>query len=167
MGSSPNHIPLPVSPVAGVKRPAPSLLPAFEPSSSPQLPRPIKRLAHASPSKAFRERSYPTPVPTSSTLIPSSSPPRLPGTRRPCLQRTLSAFSERAPLATVPSIELSRHGEPTLMGRSSNSSHYQLSTNKLISRIHVRAIYIPADPPASAKVKVDCMGWNGVKVHCQ
>ena len=53
------------------------------------------------------------------------------------------------------------------MGRSSNSSHYQLSTNKLISRIHVRAIYIPADLPASAKLKVECMGWNGVKVHCQ
>ncbi|KAL2048016.1 hypothetical protein ABVK25_011112 [Lepraria finkii] len=167
MRSSPNHVPLPVSPVAGVKRPAPSLLPAFEPSSSPQLPRSIKRFAHASPSKAFRERSYPTPVPTSSTLIPSSSPPRLPGTRCPGLQRTLSAFSERAPLATVPSIELSGHGEPILMGRSSNSSHYQLSTNKLISRIHVRAIYVPADPPASAKVKVECMGWNGVKVHCQ
>ena len=53
------------------------------------------------------------------------------------------------------------------MGRSSNSSHYQLSTHKQISRIHVRAIYIAADPPDSAKVRVECLGWNGVKVHCQ
>ena len=167
MGSSPNHVPLPVSPVAGVKRPAPSLLPAFEPSSSPQLPRPNKRLAHASPSKSFKERPYPTPVPTSSTLVPSSSPPRTHDTRRPGSHRTFSALSERAPLSTVPSIELSGHGEPTLMGRSSNSSHYQLSTHKQISRIHVRAIYIAADPPDSAKVRVECLGWNGVKVHCQ
>lgn len=167
MGSSPNHVSLTVSPVAGVKRPAPSLLPAFEPSSSPQLPRPTKRLAHASPSKSFKERPYPTPVPTSSTLVPSSSPPRTHDTRRPGSHRTFSALSERAPLSTVPSIELSGHGEPTLMGRSSNSSHYQLSTHKQISRIHVRAIYIAADPPDSAKVRVECLGWNGVKVHCQ
>ncbi len=67
----------------------------------------------------------------------------------------------------MPSIELDEHGEPTLMGRSSNSSHYQLSTNKLISRVHVRAVYIPADPPAPKKIQVECMGWNWVKVHCQ
>ena len=70
-------------------------------------------------------------------------------------------------MSTVPSIELSEHGEPTLMGRSSNSSHYQLSTNKLISRVHVRAVYIPANPPDPKKVQIECMGWNGVKVHCQ
>lgn len=159
---------LPVSPVIGVKRPAPSLLPAFEPfSSSPSLPRPAKRVAHISPSKYNEKHKYPTPIPTSSTGVISSSPPQLPCTRRPGLPRTLSAFSERAPLSTVPSIELDEHGEPTLMGRSSNSSHYQLSTNKLISRVHVRAIYIPADPPAPKKMQVECMGWNGVKVHCQ
>lgn len=53
------------------------------------------------------------------------------------------------------------------MGRSSNSSHYQLSTNKLISRVHVSAVYIASDPPAPKKVQVECKGWNGVKVHCQ
>ena len=167
--ASPSQIPLPVSPVAGVKRPAPSLLPAFEPfSSSPQLPRPNKCLAHASPFKSVhtRERSYPTPIPSSSTIIPSSSPPRGPTTRRAGLTRTLSTVSERAPLSVVPTLELSEHGEPTLMGRSSNSSHYQLSTNKLISRIHVKAIYIPAEPPEKRRVKVECMGWNGVRIHC-
>ena len=168
MSPSRQHVELPVSPVAGVKRPAPSLLPAFEPSSSsPQLPRPTKRPTHASPSKsANRGRFYPTPVPTSSTLMPSSSPPKATHTRRLGLKRTLSTFSERAPLATVPTVELSEH-EPILMGRSSNSSHYQLSTNKLISRVHVRAVYIAANPPDPKKVQVECMGWNGVKVHCQ
>ena len=53
------------------------------------------------------------------------------------------------------------------MGRSSNSSHYQLSINKLISRVHVRAVYIATNPPDPRKVQVECMGWNGVKVHCQ
>ena len=53
------------------------------------------------------------------------------------------------------------------MGRSGKAAHYQLSTNKLISRVHVRARYIPADPPAPSKVEVVCMGWNGVKIHCQ
>lgn len=53
------------------------------------------------------------------------------------------------------------------MGRSSNSSHYQLSTNKLISRVHVRAAYLAASPPEPPKVLVECMGWNGVKIHCQ
>ena len=169
MPPSPHNVPLPVSPVAGVKRPAPSLLPAFEPfSSSPALPRSIKRLAHASPAKlGTRERQYPTPVPSSSTVIPSSSPPQPLRMRRPGFNRTHSAVSERAPLATVPSIELSVHGEPTYLGRSSNASHYQLSTNKLISRIHVSAVYIASIPPAPKKVQVECKGWNGVKVHCK
>jgi hypothetical protein len=51
------------------------------------------------------------------------------------------------------------------MGRSSNSSHYQLSANKLISRIHVRAQYIPT-PDGHGKVTITCNGWNGMKVHC-
>lgn len=52
------------------------------------------------------------------------------------------------------------------MGRSSNSSHYQLSTNKLISRVHVRAEYLPAAASSSRKVRIECTGWNGAKVHC-
>lgn len=160
---------LPLPAVAGVKRPAPSLLPAFEPfSSSPSLPRPTKRVARFPPSHYEKEEQrYPTPVPTSSTGILSSSPPPLPCRRRRGLVRTASTLSERAPLSTVPSIELDSHGQPTLMGRSSNSSHYQLSTNKLISRVHVRAVYLAASPPAPQKVLVECLGWNGAKVHCQ
>lgn len=53
------------------------------------------------------------------------------------------------------------------MGRSSNSSHYQLSTNKLVSRVHVRAVYIPAEPPEPRTIHVECMGWNGVRIHCE
>jgi hypothetical protein len=53
------------------------------------------------------------------------------------------------------------------MGRSSNSSHYQLSANRLISRIHVKARYIARTEPLEAnKVEISCCGWNGVKVHC-
>lgn len=53
------------------------------------------------------------------------------------------------------------------MGRSSNSSHYQLSTNKLVSRVHVSAVYIASNLSAPKKVQIECKGWNGVKVHCQ
>ena len=173
MDSSPPVTKFLLSPRIGHKRPAPSLLPAFEPlSSSPSLPRPAKRQAVASPAKRMTERAskYPTPVPTSSTgIVTSSSPPQQYVTRRPVLQRTTSVLSsERAPLSTVPSLELDIHGTPTLMGRSSNSSHYQLSTNKLISRVHVRATYLPSPSfPPPNKVQVECVGWNGVKLHCQ
>ncbi|KAK4041615.1 hypothetical protein C8A01DRAFT_45262 [Parachaetomium inaequale] len=148
--------------VAGVKRPAPSLLPAFEPlSSSPALPRPSKR--HAS-SHAFLK--YPTPVPTSSTGILSSSPPRLGS--RPVPQRRQSTLSERAPLSSVPSVELNENGETVLMGRSSSSSNYQLSANRLISRVHVKARYVAATNPLEPnKIEIICNGWNGLKLHCQ
>ncbi|MCJ1365828.1 hypothetical protein MMC16_004953 [Acarospora aff. strigata] len=162
----------PLSPVAGVKRPAPapSLLPPFEPfSSSPGLPRPAKRQARVSAAEdVLSNQKYPTPIPTSSTGIIPSSPPLPLSTRRPRMQRTQSTVSERAPLSTVPSVMLEDSGEPVLMGRSSNSSHYQLSANRLISRVHVRVAYIPATLAlAPNKVEVSCMGWNGVKVHCQ
>ncbi|KAL2193380.1 hypothetical protein P885DRAFT_72191 [Corynascus similis CBS 632.67] len=165
MDSSPSSskVPEPTLPTAaGVKRPAPSLLPAFEPlSSSPGLPRPSKR--HAS-SNAFLK--YPTPAPTSSTGILSSSPPRLGS--RPVPRRTQSTVSERAPLSSVPSVELNENGETVLMGRSSSSSHYQLSANRLISRVHVKARYIAATNPLEPnKIEIVCNGWNGLKLHCQ
>ncbi|KAK3186374.1 target of SBF [Lecanicillium sp. MT-2017a] len=145
------------SSLAGSKRSAPSLLPPFEPlSSSPALPRPLKRqnLGHDAHLK------YPTPVPTSSTGILSSSP-----LRRPQLARKPS---ERVPLGSVPSVELAENGEILIMGRSSNSSHFQLSANRLISRVHVKARYIPAPGPLqSNKIEIICNGWNGLKLHCQ
>jgi hypothetical protein len=53
------------------------------------------------------------------------------------------------------------------MGRSSNSSDFQLSSNRHISRIHVRAVYhAPDSSHPSGKVEVECLGWNGAKVHC-
>ncbi|CRK24228.1 hypothetical protein BN1708_018082, partial [Verticillium longisporum] len=78
MNSSPPRRTIePVLPVAGVKRPAPTLLPPFEPlSSSPGFPRPLKRQARdGSVGGAGAHLKYPTPVPTSSTGILSSSPP--------------------------------------------------------------------------------------------
>jgi hypothetical protein len=54
------------------------------------------------------------------------------------------------------------------MGRSSNSSDYQLSANRHISRVHVRASYHAPEPGYPAgKVEVQCLGWNGAKIHCK
>ncbi|OAA35920.1 Forkhead-associated (FHA) domain protein [Metarhizium rileyi] len=143
---------------AGTKRPAPSLLPAFEPlSSSPALPRPLKR---QNAGHGTAHLKYPTPVPTSSTGILSSSPPR-----RPTLAR---ATSERVPLSAVPAVELPENGETIGMGRSTNSSQFQLSANRLVSRVHVRARYVPAPSPLETnKIEIICNGWNGLKLHCQ
>ncbi|RFU77030.1 hypothetical protein TARUN_5209 [Trichoderma arundinaceum] len=140
-----------------LKRPASALLPPFEPlSSSPGLPRPSKRQNVGGTGAHLR---YPTPVPTSSTGILSSSPVRAKVTR---------SLSERTPLSAVPSIELNENGEMLLMGRSSNSSHFQLSANRLISRVHVKARYLQAAGPLEAnKIEITCNGWNGLKLHCQ
>lgn len=123
---------------------------------------------------------YPTPVPTSSTGILSSSPPRVSAHANatgiaslpanivhPPIQRAPSV-SERAPLSAVPSVELNENGDTLLMGRSSNSSHYQLSANRLISRVHVKARYVPASVPLQPnKIEVECNGWNGLKLSTQ
>ncbi|KAI0193427.1 hypothetical protein F4808DRAFT_464778 [Astrocystis sublimbata] len=149
------------------KRPAPSLLPPFEPSSSPGLPRPLKRAAHEGPDGPIPFVKYPTPILTSSTGILSSSPPRVQSSR-PNFQRTQSTLSERAPLSAVPELELSENGDVLCMGRSSNTSHYQLSANRLVSRVHVKARYIPAESLLEPnRVEVECNGWNGLKLHCQ
>jgi len=147
----------------------PSLLPAFEPlSSSPGgLPRTMKRKFDDQDADEKVDRKYyPTPVPTSSTgILPSS--PGMCGTR-PSLNRTVSTLSERAPLGAVPSVSLPCNGDPVLMGRSSNSSDYQLSANRLISRVHIRAAYhAPEGSRLQGEVVVECLGWNGAKIHYQ
>ena len=54
------------------------------------------------------------------------------------------------------------------MGRSSNSSDYQLSANRAISRVHVKAVYYaPEEGCPTGKVEVECLGWNGCRVHCR
>ncbi|KAL1972736.1 hypothetical protein VTN31DRAFT_7150 [Thermomyces dupontii] len=162
MESSPSRDPSSALPAAGVKRPA-TLLPAFEPlSSSPSLPRPSKRVARDG-------GDYPTPMPTSSTHFMSSSPPRV-SFGRPASQqkRPGSMASERVPLSNVPTLMLPESGEPILMGRSSASCHHQLSTSRLISRVHVKAIYKPSNNPFDRdRVEILCMGWNGIRVSCQ
>lgn len=162
MDSSPRQNPPFTRPASRLKRPA-SLLPAFEPlGSSPSLPRPQKRVARDSQGDMT---TYPTPVPTSSTHILSSSPRNpLP---RPKLQRN-SFTTERVPLSTVPTVMLPDSGEPILMGRSSASCHHQLSAHKSISRVHVKATYKPADNPFDLdRVEISCVGWNGIQLHCQ
>ena len=144
----------------------PSLLPAFEPlSSSPVgLPRPTTKRKFDDLMEA--RKYYPTPIPTSSTgIFNSSSPARQ---TRPGLQRTVSTLSERAPLGDVPTLHIPYNGEPVLMGRSSNSSDYQLPGNRHVSRVHVRASYAAPDSSCPAgKVEVECLGWNGATVHCR
>ncbi|KAH2990786.1 hypothetical protein KXW58_001854 [Aspergillus fumigatus] len=132
--------------VVGVKRPA-SLLPAFEPlSSSPSLPRPQKRMARDSHGIVS---TYPTPVPTSSTHIMSSSPPRMALSRSASRRTIAQSGSERTPLSTVPTLMLPESGEPILM-------------------VHVKATYKPAPNPFDRdRVEIMCMGWNGVKLLCQ
>jgi hypothetical protein len=145
------------------KKPASTLLPAFEPFSSPALPRPLKRARDE-----FEDRAkYPTPVPTSSTHIQTSSPSRTQA-GRPVLGRTVSTLSERAPLAALPTVELNADGQPIRIGRSSASCDYQLSSNRLVSRVHVIATYKPAVSSLDReKVEIECTGWNGIKVHCK
>ncbi|OCL05868.1 hypothetical protein AOQ84DRAFT_298112 [Glonium stellatum] len=147
----------------------PSLLPAFEPLSSSPFPRPLsakRRYNEDSPSHPRQElKYYPTPVPTSSTGILPSSPTRH---VRPSLRRTLSTVSERIPLGAVPSIDLLANGEVVRMGRSSNSSDYQLSANRHISRVHIQAVYQAPDAShPHGQVVIECLGWNGAKVHCR
>ncbi|KAK7741695.1 target of SBF [Cytospora paraplurivora] len=176
------------STTADIKRPVSQsqLLPPLDVlSSSPGLPNASagrqSRPGSAS-TKAVEANSkhaylkYPTPLPTSSTGILSSSPPRIINSinnnnnhnARPALRRVPSTVSERAPLSTVPSIELNENGDTILMGRSSNSSHYQLSANRLISRVHAKARYISATVPMEPnKVEIECNGWNGLRLHCQ
>lgn len=165
------------------KRPAASLLPAFEPlSSSPGLPRPLKRQ-----NTGTMRSKYPTPVPTSSTALMSSSPTRSRTSHKPQQHRGTAASAirrspfvrtsstasssveaRREPLSDLPTVHLPDNGEVLMMGRSSNSSHFQLSANRLVSRVHVKARYI-ASPSGSTggKMEIVCNGWNGLKVHCQ
>lgn len=147
----------------------PSLLPAFgdDNLSSSPFPRPgspsKRKFEEDSPSLA-RLKFYPTPVPTSSTGILNFSSPRH---VRPALQRAVSALSERTPLGAVPTVDVPASGELLRMGRSSNSADYQLSTNRLISRVHVQAAYhAPDSTYPRGHIDVECLGWNGAKIHC-
>lgn len=165
---------------SSTKRPSSQsqLLPPLELlSSSPGLPalpnvpsrrqsRPLSAPKPASGASNNDYLKYPTPVPTSSTGILSSSPPRVHA--HPPPQRAPSIVSERAPLSAVPSVELNENGDTLRMGRSSNSSDYQLSANRLISRVHVKARYVSATVPLQPnKIEIECNGWNGLKLHCQ
>ncbi|KAJ4289001.1 target of SBF [Kalmusia sp. IMI 367209] len=147
----------------------PSLLPAFEPLSSSPFPRPHsakRKFNDDSPTHPKQHlRYYPTPVPTSSTGILASSSPQK---ARHGLDRTISALSERQPLGAVPTVDLPANGEILRMGRSSNSSDYQLSANRLISRVHVQAAYYaPTATYPNGYIEVECLGWNGAKIHCE
>ncbi|KAL9095238.1 MAG: hypothetical protein Q9165_002494 [Trypethelium subeluteriae] len=155
------------SPSAQSSASRPSLLPAFEPlPSSPALPT-SKSVKRKFDDRNADTKHYPTPIPTSSTGILPSSPPAV----RPGLNRTVSTIStleERAPLGTVPTVDVPLSGEPVNIGRSANSSDYQLSANRLISRVHIRAMYLaPSSEHTFGEILIKCLGWNGAKIHCR
>lgn len=143
----------------GRKKSAASLLPAFEPlSSSPALPKNLKRTRDVFEEK----RSLPTPLPTSSTHILSSSPGAV------SIARNLFPTTERVPLGALPTVHVKENGTATKLGRSSQACDYQLSANRLISRVHVEVTYVPSLSRLNReRVEVYCTGWNGAKVHCQ
>lgn len=172
MGSSP-----PVKDIKNgsnsAKRSAPSLGAPFEPDFDSSPPKPKKRQTQR-PSLIKQEANqrYPSPLPTSSLGL-TSSPPRPPQqarrtspsvSRRPLLRRTHSTVSERAPLGALPEVLVPDSGEPILLGRSSNSSHYQLSFNRHVSRTHIRIVYETGSP--KPMMVVECLGTNGAKIHC-
>ena len=69
-------------------------------------------------------------------------------------------------------MELSENGETLMMGRSSNSSHFQLTANRLVSRVHVKVRYIPPSEGSQientcGKIEIVCNGWNGMTLHVQ
>ncbi|KAI6244740.1 hypothetical protein HI914_07189 [Erysiphe necator] len=163
-----NSLPPPESSIKGLKRSAPALLPAFEPfSSSPGYPRPSKRQAFApSSSNENRNTTYPTPIPSSTTGILSSSPPPIPSTQNEVQHLSINK-SNQLSLSVVPSVLVPENGNVIRIGRSSKSSDFQLSSSRLISRVHVEARYIAATAPLEPNtIEIKCKGWNGLKVHC-
>ena len=63
-------------------------------------------------------------------------------------------------------IELPWDGRPVLLGRSSIACDHQLSSNRLISRVHVTAAFKEAISDSERdRVTVTCTGWNGIKIH--
>ncbi|KAI1006075.1 hypothetical protein K3495_g2153 [Podosphaera aphanis] len=147
------------------KRPAPTLLPAFELSSSPGFSRPSKKQSRTAPSQRdYSCHKYPTPIPSSTTGILSSPPPQI-------LNRSHESYSQssihgRIPPSSIPSVTLPENGQVFKFGRSSLSSNYQISANRLISRVHAEAHFIAATAPLEPnKIKIRCTGWNGLKIH--
>jgi hypothetical protein len=138
--------------VAGTKR----LLPVSEPSSSPPLKR--QKSCPDITTTTEDENRHPTPVPSSSIGILPSPPP---------VSQQPAAPIPTALLSAVPSFILPANGQEIRFGRSSTCSHYKLSSNRLISRVHVKAAYHAAKGTAKANIQLKIVGWNGVKVHCQ
>lgn len=122
------------------------------------LPKNLKRTRDVFEDK----RALPTPIATSSTHILSSSP----GAKS--VARNLFKGTERVPLGALPTIRVKEDGTATKLGRSSQACDYQLSANRLISRVHVEVTYIQSLSRLNVeRIEVHCIGWNGAKLHCK
>ncbi|RPA74471.1 hypothetical protein BJ508DRAFT_312843 [Ascobolus immersus RN42] len=119
-------------------------------SPPPAPPTPVRPLPHPLPQL---NRSYPTPIPPSPLGTDLTSSP--PSSRK---------ATTRQPLGGLLTVCPPSDGAPLTLGRSSLSSDYQLSSNRLISRVHVRIKYHP--DPFNPRLEIVCEGWNGITIHC-
>lgn len=103
----------------------------------------------------FRDAvAYPSPAPTSSVGVHSSSAPSTPVKKK-------SNELARPPLQQMLVIRLPLTGQPVTIGRSSKSSNFALkATNKLASRVHAKIWYAKGD-----FVVIECLGYNGLVVY--
>lgn len=70
-------------------------------------------------------------------------------------------FHVRSPLQTVMKMRVPRGGREVTLGRSSKSCDFAVSSsNRLVSRVHVRVMYIEA----ASRIKFTCTGWNGCTI---
>lgn len=103
----------------------------------------------------FRDAAvYPSPAPTSSVGVTSSSAPASP-------VKSSSKKPTRLPLQQMLIILLPLSGKPVTVGRSSKSSDFALkASNKLASRVHAKIWYAKGD-----LVVIECLGYNGLTVY--
>lgn len=76
-------------------------------------------------------------------------------------------FNVLSPFACITAtMAIPRTGKQVTLGRSSVASDFVLSSsNRLASRLHVRAEYIkPCDSETNERVKFTCEGWNGCTI---
>lgn len=136
----------------------PTLLPPFDPVSSPiqeEFPKKIQFTA-----AAFAP--YATPAPTSSPRPSGRGYEEEIDIKSGYSPSSPKEFDIRSPLADVILANVHKSGAPITIGRSSQSSTYAVSCkNRLVSRVHVSIHY----DTELKKICFKCVGWNGCMVY--
>lgn len=163
------------------------------PSSPPGLPSFVDHEQNGKGHVASRrlhdldDMRYPTPAPTSSLGLRSSSPPLAPYVEddeddedeeeqfvnqfskeehstfveRMTSGKSFSSFNDPSCVSKGTIIRIPKSGGEVTVGRSSQSCDFALSSkNKLVSRVHVCIAYFPVEN----SVTFTCVGWNGCKI---